>query len=59
MRVWQHRGEHDVTYDRKNNSRNVSELIEPYLANPNVYSREPYFFEWADKALVVHRKKKE
>lgn len=59
VRVLPYRGEHDVTHDRKNNLRNVSELIEHYLANPNVYSREPYSFEWADEALVVHRKKKE
>ena len=37
----------------------VSELLEHYLANLNAYDREPYFFAWADKALVVHRKKKE
>ena len=37
----------------------VSELIEHYLDNSKVYDCEPYFFEWADKALIVHRKKKE
>lgn len=36
----------------------VSELAAHYLANPNVYGCEPYFFVWADKALIVHRKKK-
>ncbi len=36
----------------------VSELIEHYLDNPHVYGCEPYFFAWADKALIVHRKKK-
>lgn len=37
----------------------ISELLEHYFANLNVYDCEPYFFAWADKALVVHRKKKE
>ena len=45
-------------HDRKNNPRNVSELLKYYLANLNVYDCEPYFFAWADKALGVHRKKK-
>lgn len=58
VRVLPYRGEHDVTHDRKNNPRNVSELLKYYLANLNVYDREPYFFAWADRALGVHRKKK-
>lgn len=37
----------------------TSELIVAYEDNLYVYSREPSFFEWADKALIVHRKKSE
>lgn len=34
------------------------ELMAAYLSNYSVYMTEPYFFEWADKALIVHRKPK-
>ena len=34
------------------------ELITAYLTNYAIYATEPYFFDWADEALIVHRKKK-
>lgn len=34
------------------------ELIAAYLTNYAIYATEPYFFDWADEALIVHRKKK-
>lgn len=34
------------------------ELMAAYLSNYSVYMTEPYFFEWADMALIVHRKPK-
>ena len=34
------------------------ELITAYLMNYAIYATEPYFFDWADEALIVHRKKK-
>lgn len=35
-----------------------AELIDAYLRNYTIYATEPYFFDWADEALIVHRKKK-
>lgn len=35
----------------------TSELVAAYEDNLYVYIREPYFFDWADEALIVHRKK--
>lgn len=34
------------------------ELITAYLTNYAIYATEPYFFDWADEALIVHHKKK-
>lgn len=34
------------------------EVVAAYLTNYAIYITEPYFFDWADEALVVHRKKK-
>ena len=34
------------------------ELVEAYMGSQVIYLTEPYFFEWADEALIVHRKPK-
>lgn len=35
-----------------------SELVNAYMAYDSIYDKDPYFFDWSDEALIVHRKPK-